>query len=299
MEVIPNAKPKLILHAGTTKTGTSSLQAFMHRFRRELIDNGILYSGVGIEPDSLQPKHQWIVSNLLMGDESLFLTHRDLVLEELSNYSNVRTVVLSTEGVYNHWWTFSDAARMLLKSLQQSFEVVVWVVFREPLSYVQSLYGQIVQNPKSPLISCYATSEPLETVINDPWFSSQLQYADFIRSIESLFDIPLVVATRYEDSGIINQAMKILKIDRQITGLEGQVNLSLGEISLELIRRLNLVTVDPLERERFVGMIRILDPVIRREEDKPVISDFVKSKVEEISRASKDYLRARYRIDWE
>lgn len=49
---------KLILHAGTPKSGTTSLQFFMAKNRKELKEKGILYPDHFLK-NVYAPKHQW------------------------------------------------------------------------------------------------------------------------------------------------------------------------------------------------------------------------------------------------
>jgi len=292
-------KPRLILHVGTPKTGTTTLQFFLHQYHQTLSDLGILYPSAGIQPQGNKPKHQWIVNDLLSGDETRFLANQKLLLAELSSHLHIHMVVLSVEGIYNRWWDFSDAAKSLLSKMGQFFEVTVWVVFREPLSFAQSLYGQAVKNPKSPRFPFCGTSDPLEMVIDDPSFSRNLRYADFVRSVESLFGSPVVLATKYEAADIIDQAMGILGIDQRIGQPLEKKNLSLSEIGLEMARRINRLNIDSIERERYIDTIRELDGLIGKEDNEHQASDEVKSRVHELAKESREYLKGRYNIAWD
>jgi hypothetical protein len=299
---IPPAKPRLILHAGTPKTGTSTLQVFLHQYHQTLIDLGILYPVVGIEPHAKPPKHQWIVDYLLSGAAAGFLANQSLLLAELSGHPHVHTVVLSTEGIYNHWWDYSDFARSLLKGMDEFFDVSVWVVFREPLSFAKSLYGQILKNPKTNMMACFAcygTADPLERVIDNPYFSRNLRYADFVRSIESLFGRPVVVATKYEAADIITQARGLLGLHQDIGPAPDNVNISPGEIGLDMLRRINKLELHPAKRIRYVDMIKEIDAVIGREDNEQKISAEVKSKVYTIAEEGMAYHKTRYHIDWD
>ena len=52
---------RLIVHAGTSKTGTSTLQFYLNRNRAALLQAGILYPLEGTQ-ELRAPKHQWMVS---------------------------------------------------------------------------------------------------------------------------------------------------------------------------------------------------------------------------------------------
>jgi hypothetical protein len=77
--------PRIIFHAGTPKTGTTSLQLFMDRNRDALLDRGVLYPRAGVLPPP-EPKHHWIVTSLLNGDVANFTT----MLPEFAGPAKVR-----------------------------------------------------------------------------------------------------------------------------------------------------------------------------------------------------------------
>lgn len=52
-----NRRLKLILHVGTPKTGTTSVQSYLDKKQRKLRSKGILYPNRFHNPDA--PKHQW------------------------------------------------------------------------------------------------------------------------------------------------------------------------------------------------------------------------------------------------
>ena len=73
LDRLPERKLKLIIHAGTPKTGTTSLQTYFDKNQRKLRKKGILY------PNNLQklknasaPRHQWFEKNLVVAHQDFF-----------------------------------------------------------------------------------------------------------------------------------------------------------------------------------------------------------------------------------
>ena len=136
-------KLKLILHAGTPKSGTTSLQFFMDKHQSKLLENGILY------PDHyynvVPPKHQWLVNDLLQSNPEKLLNNFETVLSNVEE--NTHTIFLSTEGIFNHWWDFPAQSKALLVELNSCFDVTLWVWLRDPLSFAESYYKQNIKNP--------------------------------------------------------------------------------------------------------------------------------------------------------
>jgi hypothetical protein len=295
----PPAKPRLILHAGTPKTGTTTLQVCFHQNRQTLINQGILYPAAGIEPNAVPPKHQWLVDVLLNADENRFEKYMEDVLSEWKRYPRVHTIFLSTEGIYNHWWDYPQTAKSLLKSLDRYFDVTVWVVFRNPRSFAGSYYCQVVKNPKFPLVSCYSTSDSIDEVMEDPTFARIFQYGDFVRSIEALFGRPLVLATKYEDGDTLEQARQILGFGENLIKPVARENSGLSAISLDLARQINRRSIDPINRQRCIDMIREIDKFLGPEDRQTAIPDAVKVRIDNLVQSSREFLRDRYNIVWD
>jgi hypothetical protein len=129
-------KLKLIIHAGTPKTGTTSLQTYLDTKQYKLRSKGILY------PHNLEklqntsaPKHQWFEKNL----ESFLENFKNIISQV---QKNTHTIILSSEGIYNDWWDFPDESKKILSELSNLFDIEIWVWFREPLLFIESYYKQ-------------------------------------------------------------------------------------------------------------------------------------------------------------
>ena len=80
LEQLKVQKLKLVIQAGTPKTGTTSLQTYLDKKQRKLRGKGILYRhNLEKIQNSTAPKHQWFEKNLVtINLESL-----------LENFSNI------------------------------------------------------------------------------------------------------------------------------------------------------------------------------------------------------------------
>jgi len=107
---------RIILHAGTPKTGTTSLQIVLDQYREVLAQRGLLYPRAMVAPGAaanrsynVKPKHQWLVDDLMADNPARFADDIASVLGQMP--SNINTLVLSTEGLFNHWWDFTINGR--------------------------------------------------------------------------------------------------------------------------------------------------------------------------------------------
>jgi hypothetical protein len=133
-------KIKLIIHAGTPKTGTSSIQTYLDKKQRKLRGKGILYPhNLEKLQNSSAPKHQWFEKNLVTINVESFLENFKNIISQVTK--DTHTIILSSEGIYNYWWDFPDESKAFLSELGKLFDVNIWVWFREPLAFIERILG--------------------------------------------------------------------------------------------------------------------------------------------------------------
>ncbi len=287
--------PRLLLHAGTPKTGTTTLQHALYEARAALHHHGILYADVDL---SHELKHQWMVNLLMAGDIHGF-RRNVLSVVDAARTTGAAQVVLSTEGLFHHWTDFTPDARRELSTLATLFDITVWAVFREPVSFATSLYSQLLKNPPLPhLTACYATTMSLDEAVRDPWFATRLDYARFIIEIEQLFGRRCLVATKYEAVDTVAQARALLGVDERVLPGVPVKNQGLNALGVDLLRRLNATAVDPVERQRLVDAVVDIDRVLGRSE-RFTPSPQAQQAICNCARASANYLADRFAIHWD
>ena len=290
-------RPRLLLHAGTTKTGTTTLQHACNASRSALLTRGILYPDVDLNPGP-SPKHQWLINLPLTGERERFARNVAQVVEQ-ARASHATRVILSTEGLFNHWFDLSEEGMAALAALQATFDVTVWIVFREPVSWAMSMYVQAVKNPPVPLAPPYATTEPPERVVDQPYFATRLDYARFVRDAERVFGTGSVHAMRYESGDVVDQARAYLGVDASALASAGDKNPALSRLGLELMWRLNGMHLAIEERERAAAAIVDLDRTLGATSEPVRPSAEMRSKVLALSAASERYLAQRFGIAWD
>lgn len=290
-------RPRLLLHAGTTKTGTTTLQHACDASRAALLTRAILYPDVELNPGP-SPKHQWLINLPLTGELQRFSRNVAQVAEQ-ARAANATRVILSTEGLSNHWFDLPPAGRAALAALQERFDVTVWVVFREPVSWAMSMYVQAVKNPPVPLAPPYATTEPPESVVDWPYFATRLDYACFVEDVERVFGTGSVHPMRYESGDIVEQARAYLGVDATILASAGDKNPALSRLGLELMWRLNGLRLPIDERERVATAIVDLDRTLGATSAPVTPSAEFRAKVLALSAASERQLAQRFGIRWD
>lgn len=145
----------LILHIGTHKTGTTSIQRTLHAGRDRLHDHGIHYFADRDAAGVVAPEHHRFAKALATGDVSR-------VAESLARLDAETppdgTAILSSESMYRDLlgvvqWAVLDERepweprRRYLAHLQglfAAYRVAVVVVFRRPDEFAESLYKTLL-----------------------------------------------------------------------------------------------------------------------------------------------------------
>ena len=127
---------KVILHIGRHKSGTSSLQGFLHANRGALRDMGILYPSTG---RGKQVAHHRL-AHFLERPQPESKDFEQLKAQLKQESEGFDTIIISSEAFQN--------CRNLkaLRNFFSDYHLHVVVYFREILDYLQSAYAQRVQN---------------------------------------------------------------------------------------------------------------------------------------------------------
>lgn len=181
---------RIVLHAGTPKTGTTSLQIALSTQRQILSRRGIFVPPTVEQeyptPDGrmgVKPKHQFLVTAMMASDGQVLRVGLEDALRTAP--PDAHTAVLSTEGLYHHWWDFTDAAKDSLRALTRTYRVEVWTWFRPPVEFFVSNYIQMLKNPIT-RVACYGRDWSPDRMLDDPWFAQRLDYAGFARDVSAL-----------------------------------------------------------------------------------------------------------------
>ncbi len=289
-------KPRLLLHVGAPKTGTTTLQYACYASRQALLAHGILYPAVDLYARR-PPKHQWLTRLVLEQDFERF-DRNVMTVAEQARVSRAARVILSTEGLFNHWFDFSVPGRSALATLNDRFDVRPWVVFREPVSWALSLYCQAVKNRPFHLAGPNSTSEPPEVAITHEYFVRRLRYDRYVQDVERVFGEGTVHIIRYESGDILEQVRHFLGVDETVLASAGNRNKSLSALGIELVRRLNSLGLEAEERRRIVTQIIELDKTLGASSGPIRPSAEFRSKVLALSHESECYLEQRFGIGW-
>lgn len=253
-------KIKLIIHAGTPKTGTTSLQTYLDKKQRKLRGLGILYPhNLEKSHNPAAPKHQWFEKNLVTNHVENFLENLKNIVSQVKN--NTHTIILSSEGIYNYWWNFPLESKALLSELNLLFDIEVWVWFREPLAFIESYYKQCIRNPQVQSNPCYGKDLSFADMLDIKWFAQHLNYQGFVSECQSIFGKNNILVFQYEGD-VVQQVAKMLGLASPHDNPTPRQNKSLNSASIKILRTINHYNIKAKEKELLIPHLKQINAII-------------------------------------
>jgi hypothetical protein len=278
-------KLKLIIHAGTPKTGTTSLQTYLEKKQGKLRGVGILYPhNLEKLQNSSAPKHQWFEKNLVS-------THLPHLLENFKNIisqvkKNTHTIILSSEGIYNYWWDFPDASKAILGELSSLFDTELWVWFRDPIGFIESYYKQCIRNPQIDKNPCYGKDLSFSEMLDIDWFSQHLNYQGFVTECQTLFGKKKVSVFEYQGDVVQEVALKLGLATPHDNPTPRQNN-SLNSASIAILRSINRYDIKAKDKALLIPHLKQINQVLDNYQHQSLIDDESRIRVMRLSKPVK------------
>ena len=256
--ILPNGqKRRIILHGGTPKTGTSSLQFYLHQHREALAQKGYFY------PPPLEtkmPKHQQLVGLFCAGQAAPFFDYLRAAMEAMPKETH--TIIFSTEGIYNHWWDFSCEGKALLRVLAEQFDFELCVFLRAPKDFVRALYAEYLKNPQLDGVTknVYGQDISVCEMVEDPWFLRHLDYLGFALEVRALLGEESLTLRPYTQD-VVGDFLHIYGID-DMPPVAGRKNISLGQLGVDFIRQVNRANMTMDNKEKAVELVYALEDLV-------------------------------------
>ncbi len=246
---------KLVLHAGTPKTGTKALQAALYRHVEALAQVGVWYPPARVDPE--QKKHQFLVALLIAGDGAGLAEAFEEIVR--SAPPQTRTIVLSTEGLYQHWWDFAPESKAMLHHLASLLDLEVWACFREPVAFAITQHAQLLRNPRQ-FAPAYGLDAGLDEMLDDEWFVQRLDYLGFVFELQELIGNGKVRLFRYGPD-IVDRVFGALGAPSSgdTTTL---VNPSLRQPGVDLMRIVNRYDLPAEQKYAAAALVMELDTLV-------------------------------------
>ena len=267
---------KLILHVGTPKTGTTSLQNYLAKRQSKLRKKGILYPhNLENIKNSAAPQHHWVEKNLLSGHLTHFLENVQNVISQIKD--DTHTIILSSEGIYNYWWDIPDESKALLSQFCALFDTNVWVWFREPVAFIESYYKQCIRNPEVKANPCYGKDLSFDQMLEIKWFHQHLDYQGFVFQCQTLFGKNNVLAFEYQGD-VVQQVIQHLGLATAHDNPTPRQNQSLNSVTIALLRGLNQHNISAKDKDRLILHLKNINDLAVKY-DQPLINNKSRDRV--------------------
>jgi len=274
-------KLKLIIHAGTPKTGTTSLQTYLDKKQGKLRRKGILYPhNLEKLQNTAAPKHQWFEKNLVTTHLEYFFENFKNIISQVK--TDTHTIILSSEGIYNYWWDFPDESKAILSELSKLFDTEIWVWFREPIAFIEDYYKQCIRNPQVTSNPCYGRDLSFAEMLNIDWFSQHLNYQGFITECQAVFGENSVSAFEYEGD-VVQEAIQKLGLATPHDNPTPRKNNGLNSASIELLRRVNHYDIKAKDKALLMPHLKEINGILERYAKDTLIDEDSRKRVLELS----------------
>jgi hypothetical protein len=229
-------KPKLYLHIGMNKNGTSTVQQYLTNNRKELMSQGICYPYMS----EINNAHYELSNSFGFGPVSVCKHEHDDLINKIVAEAEGKNVVLSSE-----YFSLRADNSQLISLLSSHYELIIIVYIRNHYEWIQSLFNQATK-----------------TTINPPWEkgieafykhckenSNQiLSYIELIqqwRGADSLVVRPFN-KSYFSEGDLINDFLKVIGVDK------GKIEDNSSEVSNESIPLNFLDAIDTINRVDFL-----------------------------------------------
>jgi len=290
---------RIILHAGTPKTGTTSLQIVLDQYREVLAQRGLLYPRAMVAPGAaanrsynVKPKHQWLVDDLMADNPARFADDIASVLGQMP--SNINTLVLSTEGLFNHWWDFTINGRAALSDLARAHRMEIWVWFRNPIDFFVSHYIQMLRNPRTS-VACHGRDWSPDEMLNDPWFAQRLEYMSFVDEARAVVGTDAVRVFAYKGTTVSDFIGACGLSDLGLPEL--QENPSFGEVGVAMLRLINHCSISADQKIAAAELVGQIDMAIGAASRPLALTEVTRARIMSMCGPSLERLRREIGID--
>ncbi len=209
----------ILFHAGTTKTGTTSLQHFLRNNREVLQSKGYIFpsflgadnhtklAAYGLDTDAIAPVKMDLK---LTEPEVIEAFRKELDIEFKKNIRPGKKYVLTNEHCSAHLHTTEEITRLydLLRSTGHTIKVIIY--FREPSEYLASSYSTLLKMGATHGMEC-PTGRALDRKYN---------YFNICKRWAKVFGRENLIARIYARDALVGGDIR--KDFLEVIGLDGQ-----------------------------------------------------------------------------
>lgn len=187
------SKKRIILHIGTHKTGTTTIQNALYEGRPDLLEQGFFYPSPSLESGANHKNHHFFWDALRQKDDTAFIDCWAWLLAEWEK-SAADVMILSAEGL--GFLTFRNSrAEERLRQIAESFDLQAIYYLRRPDSFVESFWNQ----------GCKigSTKFHIGKYLDQEWVANYLRYVEILDLWGSFTDVRVAGFETARETGLI------------------------------------------------------------------------------------------------
>lgn len=253
--------PRLVVHCGLPKTGTTSLQAHFFDNAAAYRDIGIHYPTDGADPRDLN--HAWLSKALRDGDTAQLGD----TLERCP--PDCHTVLLSDESLFVEMPGLGEAAREALANVLAPYPVTAVMVARDRTAWMRSFYLQSVQNrrpgpitPQPSARNLWQTPLSYAGFFAQPYCRALLDFDDMRRRIGNALGADTTRSLGFEPGhDVVETFCASMGWPRLGQARARALNPSISDVQAEILRQANALGAGPGRLiKSLIGLTEPFDP---------------------------------------
>ncbi len=232
-------KKRLVIHIGTHKTGSTSIQHFLHANRQQHLESyRLYYPRTDRDPEPRPTRHTFLTLAALDHAGHPVAQPRtpppEALVREITEEietAGADVALLSEESLSMPDPKIAEAYRGFAKH----FEVKVLVFLRRQDLFVEALHNQFIRDR--------GEQRSLADFAAVPRTQARMDYRTVLQAWEAAFGRDAIVVIPFErpvrEEGLLNTVFRVLGISPAVPLQDPLHNVSPGREAAELIRRLN------------------------------------------------------------
>lgn len=161
------------------------------------------------------------------------------MLERLLPQVRHQTIVLSSEGLSNHFYDFSETALHAFREQTAGFQVDLILVERESNAWLKSYHKQCVINPNNGASELWATPLTCLELAEHPRVRQLMDIPRLADDLLKGFGAQRLYLMKFEEDWF-HATLDILSLCEGISSPPRRINESIPEWAVEVLRRLNV-----------------------------------------------------------
>lgn len=227
---------QLFLHVGIPKTGSTSMQKWFWDNRKAMLGLGCAYP---TEPALHDYKHVYTVSNL-RSDPKLHLIKSALEQSKTD-------VLLSNEGMANHFHDFPAENLAYFREITTSFQTVVVMFRRDPDRWLHSYHRQAVLNPRNDASELWGTSSSMDEIRDHYRIKRLLDHTALATDMTREYGADACHVLDFDRPDAFSQMLAVMGLDVLAHIPLPRINQAVPDWVVTMMQRINAVAQKDLE----------------------------------------------------